>query len=87
MKATSIEANNKANKSGLKINHKKKIMKVLTTPMNGKEIAEETGLDYHAVMRRMSELESDNKVKVVGVKNRYSIYMPANQLNIFDLGA
>ena len=74
MKQTSLTANKNANKSGLKINHKKQILKVLTKKMTGREITIKSGLDYHAVMRRMSELEVDNKVVTDGSKKGFTNY-------------
>ena len=74
MKQTSLTANKNANKSGLKINHKKQILKVLTKKMTGREITIKSGLDYHAVMRRMSELEVDNKVVTDGVNKGFTNY-------------
>ena len=74
MKLTSLKANQKADKTGLKLNHKRKILKALDMPLNGKEIALKSGLDYHSVMRRMLELQNENKVIVDGVKNGYTVY-------------
>ena len=72
MKQTSIEANKKAEK--FKPTHRNKILGVLDRKMTGKEISDKTGLEWHAVSRRMSELGRENKVMVVGVKDGYSVY-------------
>ena len=74
MKQTSLTANRNATKSGLKDSHKKKILKALKGKMTGKQIAIKSGLDYHAVMRRMSELEEDLKVTMDGIKNGFTVY-------------
>ena len=72
MKTTSIQANKKAEK--FKPTHRNRILSVLDGKMTGKEISKKSGIEWHAVARRMSELERDNKVMVVGVKDGYSVY-------------
>lgn len=72
MKPASISANIRANK--FKPNHKKRIINAFKGIMNGMQIAAITGLDYHAVMRRMSELEREGKIVYMWKKNNYSEY-------------
>ena len=72
MKQTSIEANIKAN--NFKGSHKKKILHFMNGQMTGKDIAEVTCLKFESVMRRMSELERENKVITKGSKNGFTIY-------------
>lgn len=62
MRRTSIEANNQAGE--LKRTHHRKIMEFLTKSTKGTsyEISNGTGLDYHAVARRMKELETSKRV-------------------------
>lgn len=64
MKQTSIIANIEA--SELKEAHQRIIMKDLYKNKFGTsfEISKRTGLDYHAVARRMAELERDERIKV-----------------------
>ena len=79
MKTTSIEANTNAENSGLKYNHKRKILNVLDGEMTGKEIASKAGISYYAVMRRMSELENKNKVEWIGKRSGYGLYIKINK--------
>jgi CRP-like cAMP-binding protein len=72
MKQTSMEANIKAN--DFKGSHKKKILHFMNGKMTGKDISEVTGLKFESVMRRMSELERENKVITKGSKNGFTIY-------------
>jgi hypothetical protein len=66
MKQSSINANNTAENSGLKESHRAKILKTLIDcELNATQIGILAKLDYHAVGRRMSELERDGKVFVV----------------------
>lgn len=54
---TSIQAAQKVRVSGISSGHQKVIIDALRKgPATGKEIAESTGLEFTAVMRRMSEL-------------------------------
>ena len=72
MKLTSLEANKKA--EIFKLSHKRKILAVLDGKMNTKQIADKSGLDYHAVARRVSELERDNKIVTNESKDGFSLY-------------
>lgn len=72
MKETSIQANEKAKL--FKTSHKRKILAVLDGKMNTKQIAEASGLNYHAVARRVSELERDNKIVTNESKDGFSLY-------------
>lgn len=60
--ATSIAANNQA--AELKKEHKKKILAAMERieKANYERIAELAGLEKHACMRRLSELEGDQKI-------------------------
>ena len=72
MKSTSIAANIKA--EDFKGSHRQKILYYLKGEMTGKDIAELSGLKFESVMRRMSELERDNKVITKGSKEGFTIY-------------
>jgi DNA-binding Lrp family transcriptional regulator len=55
--------------SEMKVNHYTRIlfaMRVLDAPSSMQKIAEKAGLDYHAVGRRMGELELEGKVEKKG---------------------
>jgi CRP-like cAMP-binding protein len=72
MKQTSLQANKAADQ--FKGSHKKIIMHFLDDEMTGKDIAEVTNLKFESVMRRMSELERENKVITKGSKKGFTIY-------------
>ena len=72
MKETSLEANRKAEL--FKTSHKRKILAVMDGKMNTKQIAEASGLDYHAVARRVSELERENKIATNDSKDGFGLY-------------
>lgn len=77
MKETSLIANKKAEQSGLKLSHQKRILAELscaTKPLNYLEIAEFTGLTPNQVHRRMGELERQGKVIVRHSRGGYSHY-------------
>ena len=82
MKQTSIQANIKA--EAFKGTHGQKIMLALVRPMTGREIAVRTSLNYHAVMRRMSELERTDRVIPYGTKDGMTIYKVSQPANIMD---
>lgn len=68
MQQTSISANNQAISSGLKIEHKRRILAALDLISEGtaNEIANRAGIEYVACVRRLSELVTDNKVYDTG---------------------
>lgn len=68
MRQTSIIANRASTESGLKDIHKQKILKSLEKRKRGTSyhISMWTGIDYVAVARRMSELESNGSVIDLG---------------------
>lgn len=69
MRASSIEA--QQNSKHFIDNHYKVILKVMreiNEPVTSKQISEKCILTYHAVARRLSEMERLNKIKVVGRK-------------------
>ena len=77
MKQTSINANNLAESSGLKLSHQKRILAVLENINNSMcyiEIAANCGLTPNEVHRRMGELERKGKVKILKERNGYSLY-------------
>lgn len=77
MKQTSINANNLAETSGLKISHQKKILAVvgnINDPMNYLILAARCSLTPNEVHRRMGELECKGKVKILKEENGYSLY-------------
>lgn len=77
MKETSLIANKKADESGLKLSHQKKILtavKAAGLPVNYLQIAEFTGLSPNQVHRRMGELERQEKVIVRHSHGGYSHY-------------
>jgi predicted transcriptional regulator len=76
MKFTSIIANLKAGK--FKGSHKQKILHFLNGEMTGKEIAKASGLKFESVMRRVSELEKENKIITKGTKNGFTVYKLSN---------
>lgn len=65
---TSIAANNRMNESGAKMNHKEKIYQALKKCKSGtfERIAYFASLTESQVWKRMSELESEGKVKKTG---------------------
>lgn len=77
MKETSLIANKKAEQSGLKLSHQKRILAALscaTNPLNYLQIAELTGLSPNQVHRRMGELERQGKVIIRHSRGGYSHY-------------
>ena len=77
MKETSLIANKKAEQSGLKLSHQKRILEVLKgriLSLNYLEIAELTGLTPIQVHRRLNELERQGKVIVRHSHGGYSNY-------------
>jgi len=75
MKATSLEANKKADQTGMKQKHKQKIIAALTLrDMTKNDIAIATNLTDVQVSRRMSELEAYSKVAAVGEVNGMTLY-------------
>src|SRR5690554_6498909 len=77
MKETSLLANKRAEQSGLKLSHQKRILAALscaTNPLNYLQIAEFTGLTPNQVHRRMGELERQGKVIVRHSHSGYSHY-------------
>jgi len=77
MKLTSINANNLAESSGLKLSHQKRILSVvgnITDPMNYLELSVKCKLTSNEVHRRMGELERKGKVKILKEHNGYSLY-------------
>ena len=43
-----------------------KSIQEIGVPCHGRQVSENCNLDYHAVMRRLSEMESKGIIKVVG---------------------
>jgi predicted ArsR family transcriptional regulator len=76
MKATSLEANRKA--EIFKTSHKRKILAVLDGKMNTKDIAKASGLEYHAVARRMKELVTTDQVLELDPLNGFTMYEKTN---------
>ena len=77
MKETSLIANKKAEESGLKLSHQKRILtavKAAGLPVNYLQIAEFTGLTPIQVHRRLNELERQGKVIVRHSHGGYSNY-------------
>ena len=77
MKQTSLIANKKAEESGLKLSHQKRILQALKgriLSVNYLEIAELTGLTPIQVHRRLNELERQGKVIVRHSHGGYSHY-------------
>jgi hypothetical protein len=72
MKSTSIIANIKAEE--FKGTHKEKILHFLHGEMTGKDISKASGLKFESVMRRVSELESDNKIVSVSIRKGFTTY-------------
>ena len=72
MKQTSLQANKAADQ--FKGSHKKIIMHFLNDEMTGKDIEDISPLKFPQIMRRMSELERENKVITKGSKNGFTIY-------------
>lgn len=69
--STSLAANKKADETGLKQHHQQKIINALQKigSANYEQIASFTGMDRHAVGRRLSELERAQIVYKPGLKS------------------
>ena len=74
MKATSIEANRKA--EAFKPTHKNRIMDCMddSGKLTGNDIAERTGLTFVQVMRRCIDLIRDRKVIESGSRKGFTLY-------------
>lgn len=74
MKATSIEANRKA--EAFKPTHKNRIMDCMddSGKLTGNDIAERTGLTFVQVMRRCIDLIRDRKVIERGSRKGFTLY-------------
>jgi len=78
MKATSLEANRKA--EIFKTSHKRKILAVMDGKMDGNEIAELSGLTFVQVMRRMIDLVRDKETKECGSRKGFTLYQKIPQI-------
>jgi len=78
MKATSLEANRKA--EIFKTSHKRKILAVMDGKMDGNEIAELSGLTFVQVMRRMIDLVRDKETKECGSIKGFTLYQKIPQI-------
>lgn len=74
MKATSLEANRKA--EAFKPTHKNRIMECMddSGKLTGNDIANRTGLTFVQVMRRCIDLIRDNKVIERGSRKGFTLY-------------
>lgn len=74
MKATSIEANRKA--EAFKPTHKNRIMDCMddSGKLTGNDIAERTGLTFVQVMRRCIDLIRENRVIERGSRKGFTLY-------------
>lgn len=73
MKATSLKAYEKSHLfSGT---HRERILQALEhCDMTALEISTATGLNQFQVSRRMSELEKSGQIRVISIKNGFSVY-------------